>query len=145
MLPHIFVCIGFNILLTHFRLYQDGACLQLQGMKASTPQAQSYDIPSAVTLFWQRAKAFILRWIALYMSSIWQGNFNYLFEICDVTRPGIESGTSQTRCEWSTTGLSVLVRCYLTILNNPLMICLHNSLFLCLANTYFMWNVRKIN
>ena len=58
-------------------------------------------ISHPVILYWQRVNQF-WRWIILYMSIIWQGNFNYQFEISGFIRPGFEPGASQSRGEWPT-------------------------------------------
>ena len=44
-----------------------------------TPQAQSYDIPPGHVILATGQPVFA--WTTLYMSSIWQGSFNYQFEI----------------------------------------------------------------
>ena len=59
-------------------------------------------ISRPVTLFWQRVNHFFL-WTTLYMSSNWQGIFNYQFEIFGLTWN--QSQTSQTQSECSTTRL----------------------------------------
>ena len=61
-------------------------------------------ISRPITLFWQRLNQF-LRWTTLYMTSIWQGSFNYQFEIFGLNRSGIESAPPRHGVNALTTGL----------------------------------------
>ena len=53
-----------------------------------------------VKLFWHRVNQ-----STLYMSSVWQGSFNYRFEIFGLTRPGNEPGPPRHRANSLTTRL----------------------------------------
>ena len=83
---HFFV-LGFIDVFNIFQVISGRCLLVIEGM--------------ITTLFWQRVNQF-LRSTTLYMPIIWQGSFNYPFEIFGFNRPGIEPGTSQTRSKCST-------------------------------------------
>ena len=59
-------------------------------------------------LLWQSVTR-VLCWTTLYMLSIRQRSFNYQFEICGLTRPGIKHGTIQIRSNCSTTRLRAIM------------------------------------
>ena len=66
-----------------------------------TPQEQSM-ISRPFTLFWQQINQFF-RWTTPFMSSIWQGSFNYQFGSFGLTRSAIEPGTPRHRANVLTT------------------------------------------
>ena len=104
---------------THFISYQNlkSACLwqRIWWPRYSatsltvTPQAYRYDIVLA-TLFWQQVNHFLC-WTTLYMSTIRQVSFTYIFQMFDLTNPilGIEPWIYQTLNLASTTRLLMLV------------------------------------